>query len=148
MGPAVAAALLVAVGVGIPQVVPPVPLRLQSVAFAADVDPTSLEPVGTLEATGRSEAVGAPDSFTDGIALVVEVFAPCNTPTNVHLVWSRDGQELRRSRDIEIIAHEVGFRVWDRWRPEQGAVPPGEYRVTFLTASNRVFGQATLTVAP
>jgi len=40
-----------------------------------------------------------------------------------------DGELVRESRDIEIPAHEWGFRIWDAWRPDPGPIPRGVIEV-------------------
>jgi hypothetical protein len=65
----------------------------------------------------------------------------------VVLEWRRDGQVIRTSREVEITAHDLGFRVWDGWRPEGGQVVPGRYEVVLRTGGDRVFGKAEIVVA-
>jgi hypothetical protein len=139
MGLSALAILVVALGV--PDVVPPVPLRMQSATFSTGIDRETLAVPDTL---ARSVPVAAVD---DVLVVVVEVFAPGTVPTTVRLEWSRDGEPIRRSRDVEIVAHEWSFRVWDSWRPDGGAVPPGRYVVTLRTRSGRIFGIARLEIA-
>ncbi len=137
---ALAAAVFVAVPLGFPELVPPVPLRMQSATFGAGIDEQTLAIGDTL----RSPA--APDGVGPVLVVVVQVFAPSALPAQVALEWKRDGATIRESRSIEIVAHEAGFRVWDSWRPTTGRVPPGRYEVVLRTQGNRVFGVARLTV--
>ena len=88
----------------------------------------------------------AASDATDVLIVLVEVFAPSNVPTRVVLEWSRDGEPIRTSREVEIVAHEAGFRIWDSWRPGTAGLPTGDYEITLRTAGNRVFGVAELTV--
>lgn len=137
---AVAAAVFVALPVGFPELVPPVPLRLQSATFSSSIDQQTLAVGDTLRSPVASGTVG-PD-----LVVVVEVFAPSALPAQVALEWRRNGATVRQSRDIEIVAHPPGFRVWDSWRPTSSDVPPGNYEVVLRTQGNRVFGVAKLTV--
>ena len=127
---------------GLPQLVPPVPLRLQSATFASGIDRARLMLPDTLSET---TSVG---SVPEGVFVLFEVFAPTVVPTEVHLQWERDGALLREGRDIEITAHELGFRIWDAWRPTGTALVPGRYRVVMETRGDRVFGAAELVVRP
>jgi hypothetical protein len=81
------------------------------------------------------------------ILVLGEVFAPSSLPTRVSLEWRRDGEALRTSREVEILAHALGFRIWDGYRAPSGRVPPGTYEVVFRTVGDRVFGVAEITVS-
>ena len=137
---ATSAAFLV-VALGLPQLVPPVPLRMEKAVFSTAVDPTDL----TVSDTLTSEVdIGALDA---GLFVVVEVFAPSVTPTQVTLEWKRDGETLRESRRISITAHESGFRIWEALRQESRALPPGRYQIILRTTAGRVFGRASIRLA-
>jgi hypothetical protein len=136
------AAAFLAVALAFPQIVPPVPLRVQSATFAAGIDRETLTLTDTLRSATPSS--GLPD----GLFVLFEVFAPTLVPTQVTLRWERDGVVLREGRQIEITAHELGFRVWDAWRPEEETIVPGRYRVVMETRGRRVFGEASFLVQP
>ncbi len=142
IGLGVVAAGFLVLTLGLPQLVPPVPLRVQSATFASGIDRERLMLPDTLSGP---TPVG---SLPEGAFVLFEVFAPTVVPTEVHLRWERDGELLREGRDIEITAHEQGFRVWDAWRPAGPALLPGRYRVVMETRGDRVFGAAELVVRP
>jgi len=131
---ALAAAVILVVAVGVPSVVPPVPLRMQGATVSNDIDRETLTLGDTLSGTVSSEAIGA------RMVVLVEVFAPGSVPTQVRLEWSRNGEVVRTSREVAIVAHEWSFRVWDAWLPDGGAIPPGSYRITLRTGTGRIFG--------
>lgn len=131
---ALAGAAFLGVTVGFPRLVPPVPLRLESAVFSTGIDRGDLAPADTLGAQ-----VG-PSELPDGLVLLARVFAPSSLPTAVVVEWTRDGETVRTTREIELTAHEAGFRVWDALRPDGAALPPGTYRIVMRTASGRVFG--------
>ena len=111
-----AAAVILLLAVGFPRLVPPVPLRLQETVFGPEIDR------GTL---ALSDTLGGPVRLSrvpDGIVVVARVFAPIEVPTRVTVEWRREGETVRVSREIELTAHEVGFRIWDALRPGTGAV--------------------------
>lgn len=137
-----AAATFLGVVLALPQLVPPVPLRLQSATFGPGIERETLVVADTL--LGAAPAGALPD----GLFVLFEVFAPTVVPTEVRLRWERDGVVLREGRQIEITAHELGFRVWDAWRPQGDAIVPGRYRVVMETRARRVFGAATFLVEP
>lgn len=136
-----AAAVFLGVTLALPQLVPPVPLRLQSATFAPAIDRETLAVADTLRESAPVRAL------PDGLFVLFEVFAPTTVPTDITLRWERDGVVLREGREIEITAHEVGFRVWDAWRPQAEVITPGRYRVVMETG-HRVFGAATFLVEP
>jgi hypothetical protein len=67
-------------------------------------------------------------------------------PTTVTLEWQLDGEVIRTTREIEITAHDIGFRVWDRWESLDGPLRNGEYRVVLRTGGERIFGMARIRV--
>lgn len=136
----VAVAVILAVPLGIPAVVPPVPLRMQSAVFSNDIDRETLALGDSLSGTVDAAAVGG------RLVVLVEVFAPGSVPTTVQLQWTRNGTPVHKSREVEIVAHEWRFRVWDAWPAPGGQVPAGDYVVTLRTATGRIFGVSRLTV--
>ena len=137
---AAAAMVTLVAAVGFPELIPPVPLRLQRATFASGIERGSLALVDTLAGHVTSTRVGGT------LVVLAEIFAPSALPASVQLEWWRDGELLRTSRQVEIIAHAAGFRVWDSYSPESGALAPGRYRAVLRTAERRVFGVATITV--
>lgn len=137
---AAAAVLTLVAAVGFPSLIPPVPLRLQRATFASGIERGSLAPVDTLGGHVTSTQVG------ETLVVLAEIFAPSALPASVQMEWWRDGVLLRTSRQVEITAHYAGFRVWDSYRPESGALTPGRYRTVLRTAERRVFGVARITV--
>jgi hypothetical protein len=135
--------VILGVALGLPGLVPPVPLRLEEATFATGIERETLELRGALPRQADASEV-------QGVLIVrARVFAPAAVPTQVRLDWKRDGQTIRTSREIDITAHDLGFRIWDSWRPEEGSVPPGRYEVVLRTPGHRVFGIAHLwLVAP
>jgi len=135
---ALAAAGLLAVALLLPSIVPPVPLRLERATFSTDFDRETLTPL-QLVTPGSGKVAGAPVLFA-----VLEIFAPSNVPASVSIEWYLDGELVRESRDIEITAHEAGFRIWDAWRPDPGPIPRGRIEVRAMTSRGRAFGRATV----
>ncbi len=137
---AAAALGMLGVVLGFPQIIPPVPLRLERVSFASVIDRNDLVLRHPLAAHTSSKKL-------DGALFVLfEVFSPTAVPATVQLEWQRDGALLRLSRDVTITANANGFRVWDGWHPPSGSVPPGHYRVVLETSDRRVFGVGRMTV--
>jgi hypothetical protein len=139
---ALATAIFLAIVIGVPRLIPPVPLRLQEAGFGAGIDRESLELTEPLQDEVRSGTLG------DGLYVRMQVFAPTVVPAKVNLRWEFDGETIRDTRTIEITAHAGGFRIWDVWRPETGGIEPGRYHVILETQARRVFGSATIVVNP
>ena len=137
-----ASVAILAIAIGVPRLVPPVPLRMQSAVFTSGIDRSSLVPSDTL-----SSPVD-PAVLDGSLYLLVEVFAPSVMPTTVTLEWQLDGEVVRTTREIEITAHETGFRVWDRLAPDDGPIQSGKYRVILRTGGERIFGMARIRVGP
>lgn len=139
---AITAMAFLTLTIGLPRLVPPVPLRLQNAVFSSNIDRATLQLADTV-----SDGVPA-DRLAGGLYVMMEVFAPAIVPTDVNLRWERDGEPVRTSRTVEITAHEMGFRIWDAWRPETGTIEPGRYEVILETGARRVFGSARIRLAP
>ncbi|HEX9105999.1 MAG TPA: hypothetical protein VF832_02195, partial [Longimicrobiales bacterium] len=125
-----------------PQVIPPVPLRLERASFAAGMERRTLTLRHLLPARATPLEVGRE------LVVLFDVFSPAAVPATVQLEWWRDGTLLRTSRDVAIVAHTNGFRLWDAWHPTAPPVPPGRYRVVLQTSGRRVFGVGRITVEP
>jgi hypothetical protein len=139
---AFATVIFLSIVIGFPRLIPPVPLRLQEVTFAAGIDRETL----ALSMPLQSEV--SPATLDDGLYVRIQVFAPTVVPAQVNLRWELDGEAIRDTRTIEITAHSAGFRIWDAWRPESGRIEPGRYKVILETPARRVFGTATIVVTP
>lgn len=135
-----AVVLLLAIALGWPRLVPPVPVRLDSAVFTTELDRATLQPADSLTS-------GTPAAPLDGSLYVLfHVFSPTVVPASVTMHWKLDDEVVRVSREIEILAHEDGFRVWDGWRPTTGVIAPGRYQVELRAAGQRTFGYASLRV--
>lgn len=136
-----ASAAVLAVALLVPSLIPPVPLRMRQATFASEIDRTSLTLADTLRGS-----VGA-DRLGQRIVVLAEVFSPGVVPTRVQFDWRQDGVSVRTSPEVDITAHEGGFRVWDALTEETAALVPGRYEVILRTAGGRWFGRAQLTVS-
>lgn len=136
-----AVAAILGLSVGAPQLVPPVPLRLQDAVFAPSIVREHLAVADTLSGTIRR-----PDA-PDGLVVLARVFAPSALPTVVVVEWQHEGRTVRTSRPVEVTAHDEGFRVWDALRPSQHVLEPGTYRVVLRTRQGRVFGVEEIVVS-
>jgi len=127
---------MLAVALLVPALVPPVPLRLEASTFSRKFDRATLEPVDPLL---PGSELSQPVVFA-----LLEIFAPSSVPASVSVEWRYDGRVVHRSRDVEITAHEGGFRVWDAWRNDAGDIPPGHLVLDVRTEHGRIFGRAEI----
>lgn len=140
LGMAAAALAILAVAFLLPQLVPPAPLRLQEVSFAADLERPDLVPIGPV-----AQDVDAA-SLDGKLVVLARVFAPARVPARISLAWYRDDELLRSSREVEILAHAGGFRFWDALPSAGAGFEPGLYRVVLQTAQGRAFGSSELRI--
>jgi hypothetical protein len=136
---AAGAAAVIGVTLFAPVVVPPVPLRLDAATFATDIERETLALADSLDGSASTAVVGG------RLVVLAEVFAPSSLPAAVRIEWRRNGERVRLSREIEIVAHGEGFRVWDAWIDEDGRVDPGRWEAR-LTTAGRLFGVAEIDV--
>lgn len=137
----VAAALFLALVTLLPTLVPPVPLRMMDATFATEIERETLTPRDSLGA-----AVDL-TTLPEGLVVVARVFAPSSLPAAVSVQWKRDGTILRTSDEIDVVAHDAGFRIWDALRPGEVSLAAGSYEVVLSTRGSRVFGVARIEVA-
>jgi hypothetical protein len=134
----VAALAILGMSVLMPALVPPVPLRLKAATFATDIDRASL-----VLADSLGPAIAA-SQLPGRLVVLVEVFSPRVLPSRVHLEWRRGRETIRIAREVDIVAHESSFRLWDALSTDQGGLAPGRYQVIIRTAGGRWLGRAVL----
>ncbi len=121
--------------------IPPVPLRLSVVRFAAALDPRTIQaPVEYTKEIPRSALAGG------RLYAIASVFAPSRLPATITLRFVRQGKVLRTSRAVDLIAHARGFRVWDTMRADPAGFAPGPYTLEVWTAEGQLVGRATIRV--
>lgn len=121
--------------------VPPVPLRLTGLSFAANIDPTTLQLDRDL---GR--VVPAADLAHGRLCVRATVFSPGVLPVRVRLRFLRDGHLVKTSRTLGLVAHPRGFRVWDALRGGPEGFSPGLYRVEVSTGEGQLVGRGDIRV--
>lgn len=122
--------------------VPPVPLRLVGPSFARGIDRDTLE----LRDPFRGEVrLGRLDGV---IVFRCRIVAPSRLPATLEVDWSRDGELLHQSRQVEVVAHHGGFRLWDSTRRAFYTPRPGRYTVSVVTDGGQLVGRAGLQVLP
>lgn len=122
--------------------VPPAPLRVDHARFGASFVPAPPQMSRVLDDPSPATRAGRE------LVVVVEIFSPTRLPTRISLRWYRDGALVHTSRDVTILAHELGFRVWDAYKPAEGGIRPGAYRVDAVTVDDQLIGRARLTLTP
>ena len=121
--------------------IPPVPLRLSRLRFAAELDPRTMRsPQEFADRVPRSALAAGK------LHAIATVFAPSRLPAAVTLRFVRDGKVLRTSRTVSLVAHSRGFRVWDTMRPGPAGFLPGTYTVEVWTGEGQLVGRAAIAV--
>lgn len=121
--------------------VPPAPLRLVKPVFAAGIDRETLEvrsPLGSRVALSELGGV---------IVFRCQVVAPSRLTTAVEMRWTLDGLPLHSSRQVDVVAHDGGFRLWDSTRRASHRPRPGRYEVKVVTRDGQLLGRKALVVA-
>jgi hypothetical protein len=115
---------------------PPVPLRLSKVRFAARLDPATLR--GTPEFTG---SIPSAELHLGRLFAVATVEAPVPLRTRIVMRFTTAGRVVSSTREVEITAHERGYRVWGALRARADGFPAGIYTVELRTARGQVIGR-------
>ncbi len=141
----VAAALVLSLAAirGLRGAIPPVPLRLTKVIFATTLDRRTL-------ATPREWENEIPiEELRNGrLYVVATVFSPTRLPATLRIRFRLEGKTLRWSKDVTLVAHPKGFRIWDVLRASGGGVKAGLYEVEVWTDERQLVGRRTVRVLP
>lgn len=123
--------------------VPPVPLRLAKVRFAAEFDPTTLS-----SPRDWADLIPGTELAQGKLYVDATIFAPTSIPTTVTIKVTRAGVVVRSSRVVELLAHQKGFRVWDAVplnvlaSASSARRPEGPLAVEVWTAEGHLLGRA------
>jgi hypothetical protein len=120
---------------------PPVPLRLTKTYFAADLNRKTL-------ATPKDWAETVPLQELQGgrLYVVATIFSPTRLPATLRIRFRFEGQTLRWSKDVNLIANRRGFRIWDVLHARKGGFAPGTYEVEVWTDDGQLVGRQKLRV--
>lgn len=121
--------------------VPPVPLRLTAMSFAAGIDPTTLKLDRQLD-----RVVSVAELPHGRLCVRATIFSPGRLPVRARLRFLRDGKLLKTSRLLDLVAHRRGFRVWDALRGGPDGLPPGLYRVEVWTGEGQLVGRSDIRI--
>ncbi len=125
--------------------IPPVPLRLASLSFAAGIDPATLQ----LQNEFPEDGVVPASRLREGHLIVrATIFSPGRLPVRIQIRIARDGAVLHNSRTLDLVAHSHGFRVWDSLRIGPRGLAPGRYRAEVWTGEGQLVGRGEIRVAP
>ncbi len=127
------------------ELIPPVPLRLTDLSFGTGIAPA------TLELTNEFPERGTVDpAALAGKRLVARatIFSPGRLPLRARFRFLRDGLVLKTSRNLDLVAHARGYRVWDALRVGPSGLAAGTYRVEIWTSEGQLVGRNQLVVAP
>jgi hypothetical protein len=120
---------------------PPVPLRLSAMSFAADVDPQ------TLQLEHELKKVAPVSELVAGrLCVRATIFSPGRLPVHLRFRFYRNGTLVKSSRSLDLVAHPRGFRVWDALRAGPQGIRPGAYRVEVVTDEGQLVGRGNITI--
>ena len=141
------AALLVVVGtlkVG-RELIPPVPLRLTDLGFGVGLDPRTHE----LEHQLRADRPPAADEMAGSRLFArATIFSPGSLPLRARIRFLHDGTVVKTSRNLDLVAHQKGFRFWDAIRIGPAESAGGVYRAEVWTSEGQLVGRGQIRVAP
>jgi hypothetical protein len=120
---------------------PPVPLRLSKVRFAARFDTATLH--GRPEFTGTIPAAELRDGHLFAVATVQ---SPVPLRTRIALRFTSAGKVVTSTREVEITAHELGFRVWGVLQAGDAGFHTGTYTAELWTAGGQLIGRERVTI--
>jgi hypothetical protein len=120
---------------------PPVPLRLTAMSFAAGIDPRNLQLDREL-----GPVVPATELVQGRLCARATIFSPGRLPVRLRFRFLRDGHVLKTSRALDLVAHSRGFRVWDALRDGPGGFSPGLYRVEVWTGEGQLVGRGEIRI--
>jgi len=133
---ALAFALVMAGTWALRPLLPPVPLRLSKVRFASRFDTISLH--GSPEYTG---AIPAAELSGGRLFAVATVQSPVPLRTRIVMRFTSAGRVASSTREVEITAHELGFRVWGVLQAGAASFPAGTYTAELWTAGGQLIGR-------
>lgn len=122
---------------------PPVPLRLSKVRFAARFDTATLH--GKPEFTGTIPAAELRDGHLFAVATVQ---SPVPLRTRIALRFTSAGKVVTSTREVEITAHELGFRVWGVLQAGAAGFHTGTYTAELWTAGGQLVGRERVQIVP
>ena len=125
------------------ELLPPVPLRLTDLSFGTGIDPRTLEIENEFQ-----EGKPVPSARLAGRHIVVRatIFSPGKLPLRVQIRFLKGGTTLRTSRNLDLVAHRRGFRVWYSISAGPDGLPPGKYRAEVWTSEGQLVGRQEILV--
>ncbi len=115
---------------------PPVPLRLSKVRFSARLDIGTLR--GAPEFTGT---IPVGELRSGRLYAVATIESPVPLRTRIQMRFITEGRVVSSTREVEITAHELGFRVWGVLQAGAADFPAGVYTTELWTAGGQLVGR-------
>jgi hypothetical protein len=127
------------------ELIPPVPLRLTDLGFGLGIDPRTHE----LESQ-FPEGKPVTEDRLDGGRLFVRatIFSPGKLPLRARIRFLHDGAVVKTSRNLDLVAHRWGFRLWDAIRVGRAGDAAGVYRAEVWTSEGQLVGRGSVRVVP
>jgi hypothetical protein len=120
---------------------PPVPLRLTKVRVSGELDRRTLATRGDFESTIPLQELAGGRLYA-----LFTVFSPARIPATLRIRFLQNGETQRWSKDVTLMAHDKGFRIWDSIRSGPGGFQPGKWTVEVWTDEGQLIGRQNVTI--
>ncbi|MGD1146415.1 MAG: DUF5924 family protein [Thermoanaerobaculaceae bacterium] len=125
------------------ELLPPVPLRLTDLSLGTGIDPRTLELENEFP---EGKPVAAANLAGRRLILRATIFSPGRLPLRVQIRFLNAKTTLRTSRNLDVVAHRRGFRVWYAINAGPQGLAPGKYRAEVWTSEGQLVGRQEILV--
>ncbi len=127
------------------ELLPPVPLRLTDLSFGTGIEPRTLELENEFP---EGKPISAASLSDRRLVLRATIFSPGRLPLRVQIHFLKGRTTLRTSRNLDVVAHRRGFRVWYAINTGAKGLAPGKYRAEVWTSEGQLVGRQEMQVIP
>ena len=120
-------------------------MRLTDLSFGTGVDPRTLELENEFP---DGKPIYAASLSDRRLVVRATIFSPGRLPLRVQIRFLQGRTLLRASRNLDVVAHRRGFRVWCAINPGPSGLVPGKYRAEVWTSEGQLLGRQALLAIP
>jgi hypothetical protein len=121
--------------------VPPVPLRLSKVRVTGELDRRTVAARGDW-----ASAIPLQELAGGRFYAVFTIFSPSRVPATVRIRFQCNGETQRWSKNLTLVAHDKGFRIWDSLRAGPEGFKPGKWTVEVWTDEGQLIGRQNVKI--
>ena len=96
----------------------------------------------------QGKPISAPSLAGRRLVIRATIFSPGRLPLRVEIRVLKGGATLRTSRNLDVVAHRRGFRVWYAINAGADGLAPGKYRAEVWTSEGQLVGRQQILVTP